>query len=415
MSFVVESVSASEASEVLKARLTVIKNNLKAAESKVQTAKVDVGVAAGVGVGADATKTAIKDGLESQTRLVAKNSNLRKNPTPCQPQAEPKPQAAPQAPVSQASDVTKDVSKQTQSSAPQAPAPQAPAPQAPAPQTPAPQSSSQADIKKAQHEAVVNITAVIDEYVGQLEEQVAAQIEAIQQAIATVRQAEKERQIDNAARLLAKIQALDEAFTKAAENDAKYQAKQKERLEQNKQIVIQFIADTKKQAAEAKAKTKAEIEQIIETIKPHLEQAEALYREKKENATVQLFDALNSIQKAINAVKEYQYHKLKTELQLRYPLTMARLANFADKAQKVYNEIKNATQPIQSNAQAQVKTQSNAQTQQKPIVALEKGASFLQKQRSVVSVVNEKEQHSNPAVLVALNTNKLKQKLSQLH
>jgi len=240
-------------------------------------------------------------------------------------------------------------------------------------------------------------------------------LEAIQQAIATVRQAEKERQIDNAARLLAKIQALDEAFTKAAENDAKYQAKQKERLEQNKQIVIQFIADTKKQAAEAKAKTKAEIEQIIETIKPHLEQAEALYREKKENATVQLFDALNSIQKAINAVKEYQYHKLKTELQLRYPLTMARLANFADKAQKVYNEIKNATQPIQSNAQAQVKTQSNAQTQQKPIVALEKGASFLQKQRSVVSVVNEKEQHSNPAVLVALNTNKLKQKLSQLH
>jgi len=44
----VESVAATEASEVLRARLAVRKNTLKAEDSKMGNAKVDVGVDAGV-------------------------------------------------------------------------------------------------------------------------------------------------------------------------------------------------------------------------------------------------------------------------------------------------------------------------------------------------------------------------------
>jgi len=256
-----------------------------------------------------------------------------------------------------------------------------------------------------------------------LESQVACQVEAIQKAVAAVRQAEKESQLTYAAKLLAKIQALDEAVTKAAESQAKYQEKQNARIEQNKKIVIQFIADTKKQAAEAKAKLQEEIETVIATITPQLEEAEALYKEKKENATMYVLKALKAINKALKAVNQFQYHALKTQLMLRYPKTCEALSLQADKVERQYHEISNVTQQVAANVQAQApKIQAEAQSQvkaanNKPVQNTPQVASLLEvkKQRSVGSVVNEKGPSSNPAVLVALNTNKLKQKLSQLH
>jgi len=488
----VESVSAAEASEVLKARLTVMKNNLKASDSKVETAKVDVGVAAGVGVGVDATKIAKGSLLESQTKLAAKNSILRKqvNPTVvAAPQAEPaKPSqptnivvvnpvntasapvvpqvpATPTAPVVPQVPATPVVQVPATAQVPATPVVQVPAtaqvpaaPQVPqVPQQQAPQSQQQngeqqqyaeVQIKSSQpqaaqpqaasaptaqtaptqpqqksqavvqnsNETAVNITAAIEEYIAELETKINEQMEAIQKVYYDFREAAKDKMITLAAKLLTQLQALEEAMQKAAEARAAYEKKQNDRTEENKEIVKQFLAEAKKKAEEEKQKKREEIENIIATIKPQLEEAESALREKKENATRSFTEALAAVQGALKAVGEYKYHKLKAQLLLRYPLTAAKLYLYY---QKMSNETQaqvpiNSTQTIYRAAL--VESKNTIQQKQRSVgPVVEKAAlrtSFLQKQRSAESVAASSEkQQPSPAILVSLNSNKLKQKL----
>jgi len=126
---------------------------------------------------------------------------------------------------------------------------------------------------------------VIGEYIQQLEAKMQAQMENLMNAIAQVKQAEKERNIGKVAKLLTQIQDLELAFAKAAAAEAAFQKKQNERVAENKKVVIQWIEDAKKAAAEQKAKIKAEVETQIEHIRPSLEQAEKTYKEKKINCS----------------------------------------------------------------------------------------------------------------------------------
>jgi hypothetical protein len=293
MSFIVESVSASEATEVLKARLTVIKNSLKVSDSKAETAKVDVGVAAGVGVGVDATKIAKGSFLQSQAKLAAKNVKTRSAESPVVP---PVLVTAPQVPVRTTPPVTQVPSAQIPQApiAPQIPqvsqaqvAPQVPqvpqvpqATQAPVAQVPQVPQVPQAQISQTQTSQapvpqvtsrisaqdqfdVSNISAAIDEYVAKIETRVNAQMEAIQQAYAEYREASKDKMITYAAKLLTQLQDLEEAMKKANESRIAYEKEQNIRIEENKEVVKQFVAEAKQKAKEERQKMKDEIDNMV--------------------------------------------------------------------------------------------------------------------------------------------------------
>jgi len=115
------------------------------------------------------------------------------------------------------------------------------------------------------------------------------------------------------------------------------------------------------------------------------------------------------LKKALKAAGEYKYHKLKAQLVMRYPFLATKLYLY------MANQTGDGKVDISKTTQAQtmpalvekVSTQRSAVS----VVAKAKqtATSYLQKQRSAASVVETKQ--ANPAILVSLNTNKLKQKL----
>jgi len=252
MSFIVESVYATEASEVLRARLAVRKNTLRAGETKMGDAKVDVGVDSGV----VAKKTQI--GLQSQNKLAAqlrKRGHIVVEETSAEPtnQQQNPPQSVQQK-TSETPQTTQTVQQQKTSETPQ---------------------------QSFLTNTSINITEVIAEYIQQLESKIQIQTEALMTAIEKVRQAEKERNVEKVAVLLTQLKDLEEAFAKAVAAETSFQTKQAERVEQNKKIIGQWMEDAKKAKAEQKAQIKAQIETIIEHIRPSLELAENTYKEKK--------------------------------------------------------------------------------------------------------------------------------------
>jgi len=382
MSFIVESVAATEASEVLRARLAVRKNTLKAEDSKMGNAKVDVGVDAGVVAKKTETKeTKVASGLQSQNKLasqlrkrghiveVDEKSTVPANVAPAVPQQPQQPQ--PQQP---ATIVITPLPASTQAQASPA------ITQAQAEPKTQSKTESKTETASAQTEAKVNITEVIGEYIQQLEAKMQAQMENLMNAIAQVKQAEKERNIGKVAKLLTQIQDLELAFAKAAAAEAAFQKKQNERVAENKKVVIQWIEDAKKAAAEQKAKIKAEVETQIEHIRPSLEQAEKTYKEKKLTAQREVAAAVQAIKNAVAATREHLKHQMKIEIALRYPKTAAAAGFFGD-------EKENSNNPAPQTEKS------------KP--------SFLQRNAAILE--------DKQPILVAMNTNKLKQQLSQLH
>jgi len=128
-------------------------------------------------------------------------------------------------------------------------------------------------------------------------------MEAIQKAFEEYKQAQKDKAITLAAKLLTQIQALDEAIAKATEARAAFEKQQNEKINENKEVVKQFLADAKKKAAEEKQRMKDEVEALIAQIQPHLDAAEAAYNEKQANATKTFNEALDAIKKSLESCR----------------------------------------------------------------------------------------------------------------
>jgi len=244
MSFVVESVTAAESTEVLRARLNFKKNNLKAVESKVDIAsKVDVGVEGGVGNGVDAaTKTA--QGLGTQARLISKNSILRRAPADAtasvnanantntvvnnnangdatNPQSVPE-STTPQSTTPQNTVESKSTADSTPESTPEA-SPQTPNYNA----TEGQNGNGNGNGQQGQTEQKVNYTAIIDEYMEQLRIKMEKQIEAMKAAMAAYREAERQHYISKTAKTLTHLQTCQEEIEKIMKAEEEFRQQQK--------------------------------------------------------------------------------------------------------------------------------------------------------------------------------------------
>jgi len=142
-----------------------------------------------------------------------------------------------------------------------------------------------------------------------------------------------------------------------------------------------------------------------------------------------MFRVLAYLQNAMKRIGEYRFQKLKAELRIRYPFTAAALEVYLEKIEKQYEEVAakmnadNADTNTDANSANSANDANTANTandantkamvEEKAETKIQGLASSILQQKLQRSINNEKTAPS-PAVLVSLNTNKLKQKLSQL-
>jgi len=283
--------------------------------------------------------------------------------------------------------------------------------------------------QQGQTEQKVNYTAIIDEYMEQLRIKMEKQIEAMKAAMAAYREAERQHYISKTAKTLTHLQTCQEEIEKIMKAEEEFRQQQKKRNDENKVVVANFLNQTLQKQAERKKKLQADIEEIISSVNDHLEKAERYYREGNGNATYHMFRVLAYLQNAMKRIGEYRFQKLKAELRIRYPFTAAALEVYLEKIEKQYEEVAakmnadNADTNTDANSANSANDANTANTandantkamvEEKAETKIQGLASSILQQKLQRSINNEKTAPS-PAVLVSLNTNKLKQKLSQL-
>jgi len=325
----VSTCTTTETSESLRARLSVRRNNLKAGDSKVETV----------------------------TTNDAKNGDLRARLTrmfkPQQPQQQqPQPQQQPQVEVESEDSVFLEVAVDVNNST----------------------ASNEED------------GVVLSTYVALIEAKVKAQIELFEKAIASAKEAQRQKNIKVLAELMAQMQAVEEASSSP------------------KVDVDVQMAQIEEAIAKEEAVRKAEIEQLIEHIRPSLEQAEAAEREPKKTIGIrnELKFSYAAIKNAINAVQDFKVKELLVEIALRYPRVGATLGLFNNNNKETSNV--NATETTNGDSEVvPSEVASPTQQQQQPT----QRKSFLERDVKAAS------QDVNPATL-AVNAAKLRQQLSKM-
>jgi len=319
----VSTCTTTETSESLRARLSVRRNNLKAGDSKVETV----------------------------TTNDAKNGDLRARLTrmfkPQQPQQQ-QPQVEVESEDSVFLEVAVDVNNSTASHAEDG--------------------------------------VVLSTYVALIEAKVKAQIELFEKAIASAKEAQRQKNIKVLAELMAQMQAVEEASSSP------------------KVDVDVQMAQIEEAIAKEEAVRKAEIEQLIEHIRPSLEQAEAAEREPKKTIGIrnELKFSYAAIKNAINAVQDFKVKELLVEIALRYPRVGATLGLFNNNNKETSNV--NATETTNGDSEVvPSEVASPTQQQQQPT----QRKSFLERDVKAAS------QDVNPATL-AVNAAKLRQQLSKM-
>jgi len=319
----VSTCTTTETSESLRARLSVRRNNLKAGDSKVETV----------------------------TTNDAKNGDLRARLTrmfkPQQPQQQ-QPQVEVESEDSVFLEVAVDVNNST--------------------------ASNEED------------GVVLSTYVALIEAKVKAQIELFEKAIASAKEAQRQKNIKVLAELMAQMQAVEEASSSP------------------KVDVDVQMAQIEEAIAKEEAVRKAEIEQLIEHIRPSLEQAEAAEREPKKTIGIrnELKFSYAAIKNAINAVQDFKVKELLVEIALRYPRVGATLGLFNNNNKETSNV--NATETTNGDSEVvPSEVASPTQQQQQPT----QRKSFLERDVKAAS------QDVNPATL-AVNAAKLRQQLSKM-